>query len=138
MEASEPELTIGEAADRAGVAASALRYWERTGLLEAPVRRGGRRRYDERALRRIEAVVRARRAGFTLAETRLVVAGLAGATPPRDVWRQLAAGRLPAIERAIAEALAMRAILERGLRCECVSIERCLALDMATGPGARA
>src|SRR5271155_2019514 len=100
MDASA-ELTIGEAARRAGLAASTLRYWERVGLLEAPRRLGGKRRYDPRVLRQIELIALSKRAGFTLAETRVLLAGLSEKTPPPKIWRQLAASKLPEIERTL-------------------------------------
>ena len=63
-------LTIGEVARRAGVRASAIRYYEEAGLLPAPERVGGKRRYDEGILRRLAIIGGAKRAGFTLREIR--------------------------------------------------------------------
>lgn len=127
MQPSEIEMTIGEAANSAGVPASTLRYWEGIGLLKAPRRVAGKRRYDAEALRRIEMIMLAKRAGFTLAESRIVLSGFSNKTPPPEVWRQLAARKLPEIERKLAEAQAMKAVLEEGLRCECLSLDDCLA-----------
>lgn len=126
MTGSESELTIGEAADNAGVPASTLRYWESVGLLRAPRRVGGKRRYDPEALRRIEMVALAKQAGFTLAETRTILAGFSDGVPPSDVWRQLAARKLPEVEQTLIEAKAMREILKAGLRCECLNLDDCL------------
>ena len=126
MTANNSELTIGEAADRAGVPASTLRYWERAELLSAPRRVGGKRRYDLDAQRQIEMVALAKQAGFTLAEIRVILAGFSGKTPPSDVWRQLATRKLPEVERTLTEAKAMKEILEAGLRCECISLKDCL------------
>ncbi|MGH2974144.1 MAG: MerR family transcriptional regulator [Solirubrobacterales bacterium] len=134
MGESVSELPIGAAADRAGVPASTLRYWERAGLLSTPRRVGGKRRYDSEALREIEMIVLAKQAGFTLAETRIILAGFSAGSPPPDVWRQLAVDKLPEIERTLNEAKAMKGILEAGLRCECLSLEACLSqIDGATG-----
>ena len=120
------ELMIGEAARRAGLAASTLRYWERVGLLAAPRRVGGKRRYDRQALRQIELIALSKRAGFTLAETRVLLSGLSEKTAPPKIWRQLAGAKLPEIEQTLAEAAAMKAILEEGLRCQCLSLDQCL------------
>jgi len=125
MSENSSELTIGEAADRAGVPASTLRYWERAGLLSIPRRVGGKRRYDPDALREIGMVALAKQAGFTLAETRVILAGFARGAPPSGVWRQLAERKLPEIERTLTEARAMKQILETGLRCECLNLEDC-------------
>jgi MerR family transcriptional regulator, redox-sensitive transcriptional activator SoxR len=121
------ELSIGEASGRTGVAASTLRYWEREGLLQAPQRVGGKRRYGPQVLRQIEMVTLSKRAGFSLAETRVILAGFSEKTAPPAIWRRLADSKLPEIERTLAEAKAMKAILEEGLRCECLDLAECLA-----------
>lgn len=126
MDAIDDELTIGEAARQAGVPASTLRYWEAAGLLTAPRRVGGRRRYSPEGLRQIELVARAKRAGFTLAEIRVILSGVSEARPPSEVWQVLAAEKLPQVERTLAEARTMKRLLEAGLRCECLSLEDCL------------
>lgn len=123
----EDELTIGEAARLAGVPASTLRYWETAGLLKAPRRVSGKRRYDPEGLRQIEMVALAKRAGFTLAEIRIILSGISGKTPPSEIWRRLASDKLPEVEQTLAEAEAMKRILEAGLRCECLSLKDCLA-----------
>ena len=120
------DLAIGEVARRAGVPASTLRYWESAGLLTAPERVGGKRRYDPQALRRISLIVLIKRAGFTLAETRIVLSGLSERTPPPEIWRKLAERKLPEIEQTLAEAKAMKKILEEGLRCDCLTLDDCL------------
>jgi MerR family redox-sensitive transcriptional activator SoxR len=123
----EDELTIGKAARVAGVPASTLRYWETAGLLKAPRRVSGKRRYDREALQQIEMVALAKRAGFTLAEIRVILSGVSRRTPPSLVWRRLASDKLPEVEQTLVEARAMKRILEAGLRCECLSLENCLS-----------
>jgi MerR family redox-sensitive transcriptional activator SoxR len=120
------ELTIGQAAERVGVASSALRYWESVGLLEAPQRLSGQRRYSFREVRQIEMIALAKHAGFTLAEIRVILAGFSGKAPPSDTWCRLAARKLPEVEQTLSEATAMKELLEAGLRCECLSLEDCL------------
>jgi MerR family transcriptional regulator, redox-sensitive transcriptional activator SoxR len=123
----EDELTIGEAARLAGVPASTLRYWETAGLLEAPRRVGGKRRYDREGLQQIEMVALAKRGGFSLAEIRIILSGLSNKTPPSEIWKKLASDKLPEVEQTLAEAQVMKGILEAGLRCECLGLEDCLA-----------
>jgi MerR family redox-sensitive transcriptional activator SoxR len=96
--AIEDEPTIGEAARLAGVPASTLRYWETAGLLKAPRRVSGKRRYDPEGLRQIEMVALAKRAGFALAEIRIILSGISGKTPPSEIWRRLASDKLPEVE----------------------------------------
>jgi MerR family transcriptional regulator, redox-sensitive transcriptional activator SoxR len=123
----EEELTIGEAARLAGVPPSTLRYWETAGLLKAPGRVGGKRRYDGEGMRQIEMVALAKRAGFSLAEIRVILSGLSSKAPPSEIWRTLASDKLPEVEQTLAEAQVMKGILEAGLRCECLRLEDCLA-----------
>src|SRR2546429_4721142 len=85
------ELSIGEVARQAGLAASALRYYERAGLLPAPPRRSRRRRYTEAVFGRISLIRLALEAGFTIGETRLFLTGFSEQTPPAARWRALAA-----------------------------------------------
>ena len=121
------ELTIGEAARLAEVPPSTLRYWETVGLLKAPARVGGKRRYDREGLQQIEMVALAKRAGFSLAEIRVILSGLSSKAPPSEIWRRLASDKLPEVEQTLAEAQVMKQVLEAGLRCECLRLEDCLA-----------
>jgi MerR family redox-sensitive transcriptional activator SoxR len=127
MTQTDCDLTIGETARQAGVPASTLRYWESIGLVKAPERLGGQRRYDRQTLRLISLIVLIKRAGFTLQETRTLLHGLSEKTPPPAVWRQLAERKLPEIEQTLAQAKAMKAILQNGLSCDCLTLEDCLS-----------
>ena len=121
--------SIGEVARRAGVRPSALRYYERVGVLPSPGRENGRRRYGGEALRealdRLAVVRVAQRAGFTIAEIRTLLDGFSEDTPPSERWRVLAQDKLPEVEALVERALGMKDLLERGLRCECLSLEGC-------------
>jgi DNA-binding transcriptional MerR regulator len=128
MPSSAPEvnkrgclLTIGELARRTGVAASALRYYEELGLLPAPVRISGQRRYPESAARLVAAILLYSDAGFTLAEQKALIA-------PRDGtpgWRQLAQRKLAELDEQIARAQAAREAIRHGLRCPHEDITQC-------------
>ncbi len=119
------ELTIGEVARRAGVRPSALRHYERAGLLPAPGRINGRRRYDPGVLQRLGAIRFAQRAGFTLAEIRLLLDGLDGETAPSARWRALAPGKIAELEVLIARLRDQQRLLKEGLRCACLTLEDC-------------
>jgi MerR family redox-sensitive transcriptional activator SoxR len=124
--AASDEMTIGEVSAQVGVRASTLRYWESVGLLPAPARVGGKRRYNSTSLQAIEMIAVAKRAGFRLAEIRILLAGVSEKKAPPKIWRELASLKLPEIEQTLAEAKAMKSILEQGLSCECLDIGRCL------------
>lgn len=118
-------MTIGEVARRAGINASAIRYYEKAGLLAKPERVSGRRRYGPEVLELLALVRVAQQAGFTIAEIRTLMHGFSAETPPSERWRQLAAKKLPELEAKIGRTCAMKRLLERGLRCDCWSLEDC-------------
>ena len=121
-------LTIGEVARRAGVRASAIRYYEEAGLLEEPERVGGKRRYDEEALRRLALIGGAKRAGFTLGEIRTLLHGFPAGTRAAQRWQALASKKLDEVDEAIAQLRQTRGLLEEALRCECASLDECARL----------
>ncbi len=121
-------LTIGEVARRAGVRASAIRYYEEAGLLEEPERVGGKRRYDEEALRRLALIGGAKRAGFTLGEIRTLLHGFPAGTGAAQRWQALASEKLVEVDEAIAQPRQTRGLLEEALRCECASLDECARL----------
>ncbi len=95
MGAMTTGLTIGEVARRARIQPSALRYYERVGLLDPPPRVGGRRQYDPRVLHRLAAIGVAQQAGFTIAEIKTLLNGFAAETPAAARWRALAEANSP-------------------------------------------
>ena len=119
------ELSIGEVARATGLSASALRYYEKAGLLPAPPRRSRQRRYDERVFGRIELIRVALDAGFTIRETRTLLSGFAADTPPAARWRALATRKLPEVEQAIERAQRMKWLLESSFQCRCVQLADC-------------
>ena len=121
-------LTIGEVARRAGVRASAIRYYEEAGLLEEPERVGSKRRYDEEVLRRLALIGGAKRAGFTLGEIRTLLHGFPAGTGAAQRWQALASEKLIEVDEAIAQLRQTRGLLEEALRCECASLDECARL----------
>ena len=118
-------LRIGQVAERAGIAASAIRYYEDEGLLPRPDRRNGRRVYDERVVGRLRIIHLAKSAGFTVAEVKQLLGGFARRTPPGERWRALAERKRVELDERIAEAERMKHLLRTVMRCECPSFEDC-------------
>jgi MerR family redox-sensitive transcriptional activator SoxR len=121
-------MTIGEVAQKVGLAASTLRYWESVGILPPPQRVSGQRRYDERVFQRVAIVRVAQEAGFNVAEIRTLLRGFAREVPPSARWRALASAKLEEIEALITRAQAMKRVLNEGLECECLRLEDCAVL----------
>jgi DNA-binding transcriptional MerR regulator len=119
------EFSIGEVAREAGVAASALRYYERAGLLPPPPRRSRQRRYDASIFGRIELIRVALQAGFSISETRTFLCGFSADTPPAARWRALAARKLEEVNALMERAQRMKALLESSFRCRCPSLADC-------------
>lgn len=117
-----PSLTIGEVARQAGVAATALRYYEQIGLVPEPARLGGQRRYDDSILARLEVIALCKTAGFSLEEIQLLFADDA---PGRPLSRALAETKLAEIDAHMESLARARAVIEWGMRCTCPSIDAC-------------
>jgi MerR family redox-sensitive transcriptional activator SoxR len=123
-------LSIGELADKARVRASALRYWEQRGLLPGAHREGRRRMWPATAVRRVALIKMAQRAGFTLAEIAQLVTSDSTPSATRQ-WRDMAARKLPELDRHIAQTQALRQAVADCLECGCMNFDRCLLLDAA-------
>ncbi len=119
-------MKIGELAARASLNASAIRYYEKMGVLVAPQRIGGQRRYPSDALHRVLLVRFATNMGFTLAEIKLFLSGLRDNTPVGPRWKKLAARKLAEVEQNIARSLKLKSLLQGLLRCHCPSLQFCV------------
>ena len=118
-------MSIGEVAQRTGVAASALRYYEREGLIPRADRRGGKRVYGDDILDRLALIGVAKAAGFTVAEIQTLLSGFARRTPPGQRWRKLAERKLIELEARATEVERMKRVLETVTRCACPTLEEC-------------
>jgi len=119
---SERLLSIGELARRAGVATSALRYWEELGLLPSPGRISGQRRYSESAVGLVGVILLLRDAGFSLAELKALMASRSVAL---DEWQRLARRKLAELDEQIAKAQVAREAIDHALRCPHEDILHC-------------
>src|SRR6059058_1188374 len=96
------------------------------GVLVAPQRIGGQRRYPSDALHRVLLVRFATNMGFTLAEIKLFLSGLRDNTPVGPRWKKLAARKLAEVEQNIARSLKLKSLLQGLLRCHCPSLQFCV------------
>jgi DNA-binding transcriptional MerR regulator len=119
---SDRLLTIGELARRAGIAPSALRYYEELGLLPTPARISGQRRYPEPAVGLVGIILLLRDVGFSLAEQKALMAARAVAL---NEWRRLARRKVAQLDEQIAKAQTAREAMEHALRCPHEDILQC-------------
>ena len=120
-------MKIGELAARASRNASAIRHYEKMGLLAAPQRIGGQRRYPSDALHRVLLIRFATDMGFTLAELKLFLSGLRDNTPVGPRWKKLATRKLVEVEQNIARSLKLKSLLQNLLHCRCASLQQCVS-----------
>jgi MerR family transcriptional regulator, redox-sensitive transcriptional activator SoxR len=121
-------LSIGQVAKRTGMRTSALRYYEKEGILPAAARIGGRRCYDPAVIRQIDILRFAQQAGCTLEEIKTLLRGLATDTPFSARWQHLAHAKLRELEAQAERIQRMRSALELSLKCGCVRVEECALL----------
>jgi MerR family transcriptional regulator, redox-sensitive transcriptional activator SoxR len=136
------QLTVGEAAARSGFAPSALRYYERVGLLDSSRTAGGQRRYPRSVLRRLAFIRAARHVGLGLEEIKDALAELPSSrTPTRADWAKISKLWRHRLDDEIAALVALRDKLDSCIGCGCLSLQRCRFSnpdDVAAheGPGA--
>jgi MerR family transcriptional regulator, redox-sensitive transcriptional activator SoxR len=119
-------MTIGEVAERAGVAASALRFYEREGLIEAERSDGGQRRFHRDVLRRIAFVRAAQRVGLSLDEVKCALASLPRSrTPTAADWGRLSRSWRPRLDAQIRDLERLRDRLDSCIGCGCLSLKVC-------------
>ena len=119
-------LSIGEVANRTGVASSALRYYEAEGLIRAERSAGGQRQYRRDVLRRVAFIRVAQRVGLTLDEIRAAMATLPdGRTPTKADWRRLSQLWRPGLDEQIALLVGLRDKLSDCIGCGCLSLQAC-------------
>lgn len=137
------ELSIGELSARSGVSQSALRFYERKGLISAERSGGNQRRYPAFALRRVALVQAGRTAGIPLERIRAALDTLPEDRPPtkRD-WERLSRSWRAELDLRIATLEGIRGRLTGCIGCGCLSLRRCALLNPGDeaardGPGAR-
>lgn len=132
----EMTLTIGEAAERAGVATSALRFYERAGLIASVRTSGGQRRYSRDVLRRLAFIGAAKRVGLGLDEIRQAMSRLPdGRTPNPADWARLSKAWSRRLDDEIAYLQRLRDDLSDCIGCGCLSFRSCALYNPADRAG---
>ncbi|GLZ45832.1 redox-sensitive transcriptional activator SoxR [Actinomycetospora sp. NBRC 106375] len=137
------ELSVGEVAERSGVAVSALHFYEREGLIHSRRTAGNQRRFRREVLRRLSFIRIAQRVGIPLAEIRSALDALPdGRTPTRQDWERLSAQWREELDDRIHRLQQLRDDFTGCIGCGCLSIDRCSLVNPgdrfgAEGPGPR-
>jgi MerR family redox-sensitive transcriptional activator SoxR len=118
-------MTISEVASEAGIRASAIRYYERCGVLPPAARLSGRRQYDGAVLKQLAVVTLAREAGFTIREVRALFRDFGADATASMRWRTTAAGKLQELEGVLRRTRLMRGVVRAMMACRCKTLEQC-------------
>lgn len=136
-------ISIGQMADRTGLAVSAIRFYEAEGLVRPIRTAGGQRQFHRADIRRLSFVRISQQLGFTIADIRDQMQKLPeGRTPNRADWTRLARGFRADLDVRIASLQKLRDSLDGCIGCGCLSLKRCALYnpnDQArrAGPGPR-
>ncbi|WP_410810730.1 redox-sensitive transcriptional activator SoxR [Micromonospora sp. 067-2] len=139
----QDSLTIGELSVRSGVASSALRYYERLGLIHAARTGGNQRRYARSELRRVAFIRISQQVGVSLDEIRAALDSLPDSrTPSPEDWARLSASWRGRLDEKIRLLGKLRDDLDGCIGCGCLSLQRCTLYNpgdslAGEGPGAR-
>ena len=122
-------LSISEVAEATGLHSSALRYYEREGLITPAARVSGRRHYDASVLQRLAAIALFRDAGFSIAE----VGRLLGSGTNQQRWRDMAEQKLEQIDAHMVRVAAARELVIAALQCDCSGLDTCELVSARRG-----
>jgi MerR family transcriptional regulator, redox-sensitive transcriptional activator SoxR len=122
-------IAIGEVARRTNLPRSTIRYYEAEGLLPKADRRSGWRAFAPDVVDRLQVISMARELGFSLDDIRTLLNGFSVDTPPSVRWQKLALRKLPEVDAMLLRAGAVKRLLEKGLRCDCVTVQDCIKYD---------
>lgn len=123
---AEATLSIGEVADKTGFSVSAIRFYERKGLMPEPERVWGQRRYNDAAFQRLGVINAAKQAGLTLDEIGVLLTSTDRGAPPHEELRALAVRKLPEVDALIEHAETMRGWLNAASKCDCLTLDVCV------------
>ena len=139
---SQDLLTVSEVAERSGFASSAIRFYDREGLISSSRTSGGQRRFERNMLRRLAFIRAARNVGLTLDEIAAALETLPESrTPTRADWTKLSRDWRQRLDDQIAGLMALRDKLDSCIGCGCLSLKTCAMsnpgdIAASDGPGA--
>lgn len=139
----DDQLSVGQIAERCGIAASAVRYYDDEGLIHSTRTSGGQRRFHRDTIRRIAFIIAAQEVGRSLAEVREALEGLpSNRTPTRRDWAKVSRAWQKRLDDQIEQLAQLRDQLDACIGCGCLSLDRCAIYNpedraVTLGAGAR-
>lgn len=118
-------LSISDVATQIGLRSSAIRYYEKIGILVPPRRVSGRRSYDVRVLYRLALVQQARQTGFKLSEIKELFVGFSEGTRASARWQKLTRRKILEFDAMLQRIEFMRDLMKLQERCRCKTLEEC-------------
>jgi MerR family redox-sensitive transcriptional activator SoxR len=122
-------IGISEVADATGLQSSALRYYEKVGLITPAARASGRRQYDASVLRRLAVIALLQEAGFTISE----VGQLLDAGSGDETWQRMAVQKLAELDAHLARVTTAREVLVAAVECDCSGLDTCELVNARQG-----
>ena len=120
-----PKMKIGEVARKAGIRTSAIRFYEKAGVLPPASRQNGQRHFSADVELQLAVIEFARKAGFTIAEIKLLFHGFRKSAPASARWRQLARKKYGEMDLLITRLKNMQILLKKSMRCDCTKLDDC-------------
>ncbi len=119
-------MRIGIVAERLGMPASTIRYYEQIGLIDPPQRVAGKRDFDEQILLVLQFVQLAQSAGFSIDEIKALMARFAEDPSPSGMWKPFAEAKQASVRQQIKDLKQVDRILTTILSCKCATLTQCV------------
>jgi MerR family transcriptional regulator, redox-sensitive transcriptional activator SoxR len=124
-------MKIGAVAKNAGIRPSAIRFYERVGVLPPASRKSGQRHFGSDVTRHLAVIQFARKAGFTIAEIKVLFNSFEQVKPASVRWQELAQKKWTEMESQIERLKGMQRLLEKSTQCRCIKLEDCGRMMLA-------
>jgi MerR family transcriptional regulator, redox-sensitive transcriptional activator SoxR len=118
-------MRIGEIARRAGLRPSAIRFYEKAGILPPALRKSGQRSFSAETELYLVLIGFARQAGFSIAEIRTLFHGFREGTTASARWKALAQKKHRELDLMVVRLKSMQALLKKAMRCKCIGLADC-------------
>lgn len=123
-------MKIGDVAKRLGIPASAIRYYEKAGLIDPPERLSGKRDFSSGALVTLRFIQMCQAAGFTISEIRSLLEHYKEDSSKNGLWQPMVETKQKEIQKQIEELNQVDTVLGELMKCRCETIEQCVSLAL--------